>query len=233
LCKNNSELTLKEISKKMDMNQSTISCILSTLIDYNYVNKTDDYTYKPSIHLFELGNKVRDRWDIHKISIPYMEEIVNDINETVNLVILDECKILFIDKKKASYEFEIGTQIGTRLPAHCSAAGKVLLASLSENRVNKIIEEEGLHKYTENTITDKNILKEELKKVLEIGYAIDNEELIENITCVAAPIKDHKDECIAALSVAGLSSRLRSKSIDKIAELIKSKVLKISRKIGY
>jgi len=215
------------------MNQSTISGILSTLIEFNYIEKTDNYKYKPSIYLFELGNKVRDRWDIHKISIPYMEEIVNNINETVNLVILDGNKILFIDKKKASYEFEIGTQIGTRLPAHCSAAGKVLLAYLNNNKVDKIIEKIELTKYTENTITSSRKLKSELREVKNNGYAIDNEELMENIMCVAAPIKNHKGECIAALSVAGLATRIKNKNIENIIELIKAQVLKISLEIGY
>ena len=107
LSKSNTELSLKEISTELEIPITTTYGILSTLKRFNYIEQIDNSKYALNIYLFELGNEARNKWDVHKLAIPYMNKISNKFNETANLVILDKNRILFIDKKKASYEYEL------------------------------------------------------------------------------------------------------------------------------
>ena len=114
-----------------------------------------------------------------------------------------------------------------KLPAHCSALGKTLLAALSEKSLENIIKEKGLPRFTDNSITDSNALKTELAQVRKRGHAIDHEEIEEGLKCVAAPLRDSRDEVLAAISISAPSERF-----NKETHSFTSKVTKTAREIS-
>ena len=226
-------MSLGEIAKKLGAPKSTVHGLLSTLREYGYVEQSPlDGCYQLGIHLFELGMAVADNWDVRKVAAPYIERLLNEMQETVHLVVLDNGEVLYIDKRESNQSLRIVSKVGARLPAHCTGVGKVLLAHLPPTEIKKIIETKGLCKYTKNTITNPDFLEKELQKIRRQGYAIDDEEIMDGLRCVAAPIKDHKGEVCAAISVSGPVVRLDGDKLRIAIDLVTETAEEISAALG-
>lgn len=226
-------LSLKDIHEQLDIPKSTALGILQTLEQYNYITKLDNNRYELGSYLFEIGNKVRKKIKLDVVAGPHLQKLADELEDTVNLGILKDSKVLLIDKYKASYGFQIGAQIGTKLEPHCIALGKVLMSHLTENEVEKIVETTGMPAKTPNTIVDLNKLKLELKTVYKNGYAIDDEELMTDMRCLAAPLFNNKGENIAAISVSSLVSKLSGERLEKAKNKIIEYAKAISEELGY
>jgi DNA-binding IclR family transcriptional regulator len=126
------------------------------------------------------------------------------------------------------------SRVGLRVPAHCSSVGKVFLAQFSQQELETLVQEKGLEKRTENTITNTEKLKHHLKAIYRQGYAVDDEENEKGIRCVGAPIFNQQGQVIAAVSISGPTVRISKKIVQ---ETLKNEVMKtasdISREFGY
>jgi DNA-binding IclR family transcriptional regulator len=150
-------------------------------------------------------------------------------DETVQIVVLDRGDAFYLDKIKGKKPIRVASSIGQRLFAHCSGVGKVLLASLAEEEVNRIVREKGLKRQTCNTITDPSVLKGELARVRKRGYAIDNEESKMGLKCLAVPVSHSDGNVIAAISNAALKERFGKKVIKHFIPIIKAISSEISK----
>ncbi len=227
-------LGVTEISNYLGLHKSTVFGILSTLEHSGYVTQ-DRQTgkYQLSLKLFEIGSVVFENLDLRKIARPYLEELVKLHQETVHLVTLDKDEIIYIDKVESSKSIRISTQIGKRLPVHCTGVGKAMIAFKTEEDIEEIVKNKGLKPFTRNTITDLNELMVELRKIREQGYAIDNEEIEEGLKCVAGPIRDINGNVISAISISGPTGRMKDERIDEIIKSIRDASQAISRELGY
>lgn len=234
LAENNRELALHEIAEKLGIPKSTVHGLISTLYDFGYIDQSP-FTgkYKLGLRLFELGNIVASRLDLRTVAAPYIQKLVDTMGETVHLTILDKGEVLYIDKREGHQSIRIVSQVGMRLPAHCTGVGKVLLAFLPSSEVKKIISTKGLPRFTKNTITDPDVFEAELAKIRIQGYAIDNEEIMDGLRCVAAPIRDHSGKVCAAISISGPVSRLEGERLNLAIRLITETAEEISAKLGY
>jgi DNA-binding IclR family transcriptional regulator len=125
-------------------------------------------------------------------------------------------------------------RVGTQLPAYCTAAGKVQIAGMSDEELAKYLPAKELKSYTENTITDREVLKGQLMRIVEQDYAIDNEELDLGVRCVGAPIRDYTRRVVGAISISGPSMRLTDDRIEKeLVPLVKKAADEISTKLGF
>lgn len=225
------EMGLSEITNALDLPKSTAHDLLSTLKEYGYIEQSlFTGKYKLGLRLFEIGNIVANGWDVRMVAAPYIQRLVDEIKATVHLVILDKGEVLYIDKRESQNSLEIVSRIGMRLPAHCTGVGKVLLAYLPSWELEQIIMTKGLPRYTPQTITDAQNLRKELESIKACSYAIDRGEFMENLYCIAAPIRDNSNEVIAAISVSGPSRRINTK---EYPPLILETALDISRGLGY
>ena len=123
--------------------------------------------------------------------------------------------------------------MGKRAPLHCTALGKVLLAYMSEKERKKILEEKGLPRLTEKTITDKKKLEKELGEVKEQNFALDREENEKDVCCIAAPIRNHQGKVIAAISISTLSFRIDKNVHNNLKKALIETSKKISKRLGY
>lgn len=229
------EMSLGDISKEMQMAKSTVYGLLATLRDFGYIDQSPlDGKYRLGIRLFEVGNIVANSWDVRQVAAPFIQTLVDELGETVHLVVLDKGEVLYIDKREsAKLSLRIVSQVGTRLPTHCTGVGKVFLANLPIDEVRRIIATKGLVKYTKKTITDLSRLEEELNLVKRQGYAMDNEEIMESLRCVAVPLRDHTGKVCAAISVSGPVSRFDGEQLKSIVNLIVHIGQEISISLGY
>jgi len=229
------EVALTEVAKVLNMHKSTAFRLLSTLEINGFIFKNiDTGKYKLGLKILQLAGELLDNIELRKIARPIIEDLVEKCNETAHLVELEKNSIVYIDKVESTNTIRLHSRIGFHGFPHCTSAGKVLLAHMSEKKLKKLISEMELPKKTINTITDPEVLINHLAVVKQQGYAIDNIENEEGVRCVAAPVRNHLSQVIAAISVAGPSSRMK---LDVIENNLKFDVMRaaedVSRLLGY
>lgn len=228
------ELALNEIAGRLGLAKTTVHGLISTLKTFGYVEQSAfSGKYKLGVRLFEVGNIVSNGWEVRVVAVPYIQKLVEEMGETVHLVILDRYEVLYIDKRESSGSLHIASQVGMRLPAHCTGVGKVLMAYLSPQERHQIIKTRGLPRFTRNTLTDPVALEAELEKIKKQGYAVDNEEIMDSLRCVAAPIRDQSGKVISALSISGPVSRMQGERFEKALRLCVATAAEISANLGY
>ena len=234
LARNGREMSLSEIAEEMKSAKSTIHGLLATLKDFHYVQQEAfEGKYWLGIRLFEIGNVVANSWDVRRVAAPHIERVVDELEETAHLAVLDQGMVLYIDKRDSRRSIRIVSQVGARLPAHCSGVGKALLAHIPASELRRIAAAQGLPGFTRNTITDLRCLEEELELIRRRGYAVDNEEIMEGLRCVAAPIRNHSGKVCAAVSVSGPVSRLVGDRFTQVVEMVIRTATEISAGLGY
>ncbi len=231
-------LSLAELAEKVNLPKGTAHRILSSLAYFDYIRQ-DSRTrfYFLGFKFVELGNLILRNIELRNEAAQPLALLSAKVMETVHLVIQDDNKALYIDKTDSHARdsgLQMVSRVGKRIPMHCSAVGKVLLAHLKETEANSIIETEGLLPRTGRTINDKSKLRENLKSIRVQGYGIDDEENEEGIRCVAAPIRNGSGEVVAAISVSAPANRM---PVERIHETVKYLVVEtareISGKLGY
>jgi len=228
------EWGVTEISKALNIYKSNVHNILSTFAEKGFVKKdpkTDKY--KLGIKFFELGSVVIKNMDLRRIAHPHIEKLSKEFNETVHLGVLDEGRVVSIEREESNKGLCSHIEIGKRTPLHCTAVGKAIMAYLSEDEINFIIKEKGLEKYTENTITNREELRKEFLKIQKQGYAVDNMEHEEGVRCVSGPIRDYNGKVIASMSISGPAFRIDESNIPIIAKKVKEYCDCISKEMGY
>ncbi|NLM43446.1 MAG: IclR family transcriptional regulator [Clostridiales bacterium] len=227
------ELRLQEICDRLDLNKSTAHGILNTLKHHGLMEQDPEtQKYRLGLNLLVLGGKVLNRLDIRTVASPIIKDVCGKTDETVHLGILDGTEVVYIDKQESSQSMRLFTAIGTRYPAYCTGIGKAILAFLPiEDQAKRIPDQ--LNRFTANTLKDKREVMEHLKLVKQTGYAIDDEENMEGLRCVGAPIFNHTGKVVAAVSVAGPSIRMTKERLPMIADLLCESAEEISRRLGY
>ncbi len=228
------EMGVTELSKKLGLHKNNVFRILATLEFRGYIEqnkKTEGYRLGPKI--FELGLIFKYQMGLIKHAKPIMEEIVKRHNETVYLGVLRDIYAIYIDNVETTHTVRVVSRVGSQIPAYASAIGKVQLAYLPTDELERLLRDRKLKAYTEKTITDKNLLMEELKKVAEEGYALDNEEFEDDVKCVAAPIRDYTRWVVAGLSISGPAFRMNEEAMPHLTETVKWGALQISKSLGY
>lgn len=231
--KNKRELKLSEISDETNLNKSTVHGILSTLKYHGYINQ-DEKTqkYRLGLELLKYGELVLGAIDISTIAKPIICMMSRSLGETVHIGIMDGSEIVYVLKAESEDSIKISASIGSRSPLFLTADGRAILAHMNLEKAIIHIPEK-MDKLTENTIIEREKFIDELKIIRKNGYAIDNEEIMEGIVCIAAPIFDYDGEARYGMSILGPASRLTGEKLQECLELILDKAKEISHNIGY
>jgi IclR family KDG regulon transcriptional repressor len=228
-------LQITRLSEKVGLSKSTVHRLLATLINMEYVMQ-DRQTekYKLGYRVLYLSRNLINDIDIISIAKPFLEDLAQEVNETVHLCIEDKGEVLYIDKIESNQTIRMFSKIGNRAPMYCTGVGKVLLSGMDEAQFNIIAEKTNFIVHTPTTITSKDKLLKECEIIRKQGYAIDNCEHEEGIRCIASPIYDSEGKVIASFSIAGPSNRITMAYIsDELIEKTQTTFLEISRLLGY
>jgi DNA-binding IclR family transcriptional regulator len=227
-------MSLGDLSQAADLPKSTTHRLLRTLIRHKLVRQDQETgKYVPGLKLFEMAYRVLDRMELRAQALPVVERLNKETNLTVHLAILDDGDVVYIEKREANRAIRMYSAVGKRAPAHCTGLGKVLLAHLSEEELRRIVEQKGLRRYTDRTITTWDELVNHLAMVRARGYALDEGEHEEMIRCVAAPVRDHRGQVVAAISLTGAVNHMDSEYAERLSGLVLRSAEEISRRIGY
>ncbi|MGX8711460.1 IclR family transcriptional regulator [Clostridium sp. KNHs216] len=228
------ELGISEISDQMKLSKSTVYGLVNTLVSKGYLEQNvQTKRYRLGIKLFELGSLVYKRMDLRNEAKPFCEELVSKHNATVHLAAHYGDEIVYIDKVDAPGAMIVYSQTGKRAPMHCTGVGKAILAFLGDEALRHLFVKGNLEQYTEHTLTCLEDLSQEMNHVRACGYAIDNEEIETGLRCVAAPIFNHLNQPVAAISVSAPTARLPMENIASIAKDVQGCALQISQRLGY
>lgn len=227
-------LALTEISRRLGLNQSTCHHLLSTLKVRRFVSQDEESRrYRLGIKAVEVGQAAMQQVDLVRVALPQMEELMVSVQENVNLVVLDNDSVVYVAQVPCDRTVRMFTRIGERAPLHCTGVGKVLLAGLPKEERSDLIDRLELPRFTAATICDGDLLKQELEQVATRGYAMDREEREEDVTCIAAPLRDYSGEVVAGVSISAPSSRLDEAQQQELLPYLLATADKISRELGY
>lgn len=225
-------LGVSEVARQLKLNKSVVHRLMLTLTTHGYLEQlknTDKYMI--GAKAFELGSVFSNSTNLIDEGKKVLIELVDRIGFTAHLAILEKDSVLYLVNIEPDHMKYLFGAIGQRRPVYNTALGKCLTAWLPEQQVIKLMENCSFEKKTDNTITSLESFLEELARVRQVGYAIDNEEASFGVRCFAAPIRNKDGDVVAAISVSGYGV-----ADDKMNELglnVKNWASQLSRRIGY
>jgi DNA-binding IclR family transcriptional regulator len=226
LYKNKKPRSLSELADATGLATSTVHTYLSTLKERGFVRQSGQ-RYQLGYSFIPIGECVKHRHKLYRAGRDVINELSEETKEDTHLVIEDQNQMLILyeaygekktglrnhEKKREEYLDHL----------HCTSSGKALLAFLPEKRVREIFEERGLPQSTSSTITDLEALLDELAEIREQGYAINDQEEIQGLRAVGAPIRDKNGDSVGAISVSGPAHRLSGDQLrDRLPEQVMS-----------
>lgn len=226
-------LSLSEIAQRMDTRPGSIYPIIYTLHKFGYLERDPETKkYSLGLRILALANQILSSLDIREKAKPVLKRLAREFEVNAHLAILYEGEVLYLDREEAAPSVVIPSAIGRRVPPHCTALGKVLLAQ-NQEALEELLAKGPLPALTPNTITNPELLRRELERVQKQGYAIDWEEFHEGNICVAAPVRNYRGKVVAAISISLPKARLTHDSLDRFVQAIVQGAHEVSSAIGY
>jgi len=229
------ERGVTEISKELKLSKATAARLMYTLKECGYLTKSPATNkYRLGWKLAQLGGVYLASVSLREIALPRLKELNSKINETVDLWIVVGEQRLCVDRLESTYEVRPVAQAGKLSPLHAGASGKLLLAFMSDDKIQDFLETETLTRFTDHTITQKEDLLAEVGVIRNQGYATSMEERLQLVNAAAAPLRDYSGKTIASLGVSGLLNRFTPQRMQ--SELIPAMLetaAQISRELGY
>ena len=226
--------TLTALSRRLHLHVSTVHRLMVNLSRLGFVElDPSSGGYQLGFRVLRMGLRVLDRLDYRRVAQPLLRELNQKTLETVHLAIPQGDRAVSIEKFGGPQPVSLDARLGGEMPLHCTGVGKAMLAHLGEEMLARLSRSPGFERLTGHTITSLLQLKKELERIRERGYAVDNEEAVEGLRCVAAPVFDHTGRVVAAFSVAGPATRLSPERILEIAPLVCETSREISFRLGF
>lgn len=227
------EIGISNLARRLALPKSTVHRLASTLVDAGFLEQNPETGgYRLGLALFDLGMLVRRKMNVVTQARPYLRALMERTGESVHLTVLDHASVLYVNNIASPQAIRMQSNLGARVPAHCCSEGKALLAFRPAAVVDSVIAA-GLAPRTPKTIVTPQRLRDELARVRGRGYALDDEELEIGLRAAAAPIRDHRGDVIAAVSIAGPVQRVSKKALQRFAADAVATGRTISQRLGY
>lgn len=233
----NGSMRIIELSDLLGLHKSTVHRLLASLISMGYCTHSElTGEYSLTFKLVELSGKILKNTDIIGVVHPYAVSLSDLCEETVHFVQRIGNNVLYLDKVESqsvkSRSVRLSSQVGLTRPMYCSGVGKAILATLPEDEVRSVWNATRIEQKTAYTITSLDRLLAELEEVRRQGYALDNEENELGIRCMAAPVFDHSNRPLYAISISTVTGRMPDERLSELASQLIEKAHAISGVLG-
>src|SRR5438477_5414851 len=228
------ELGVTELSKRLRLHKNNVFRLLATLESRGYIeqNRATE-NYRLGIRCLQLGQSYVQHMGLLRQARPIMADLARQVRETTYLAVLRRNAVVPVDVVEADRPVRMVSQLGEALPLHCTAAGKAHLAFESEDDLRTLLPD-GLPRFTDRTIVDRQAFLQQLRTVAASGYAVDLGEHLEEIRAVAAPVRDYARNVVGALTLAAPAFRLTPERIEKeVAPLVLKAGRELSNRLGF
>lgn len=230
---NEPQLSVSEISERMDMPRPTISRLVNTLVGEGYLKRIPaSRNYSLGMKVFHLSTVITNTMTQTKIAAPLLRDLRDKLGETVYLDVLDGCERLCVLSFEGIHLLRTVVPLGQRSYLYAGADAKVMLAYQPEDKLNDLISSIGLKSLTQNTITDPEALQRELIKIRQNGYAISAAECTPGSVAVSCPLLDQNNQVTSSISVSFPEVRLTQKLVDRCIKELRSIAILISKQMG-
>lgn len=233
IASSNGGASLGEISEGVGLGKSTTHGLIATLIKLRYLQQ-DSMTQRYSLGLkfLEIGQTYLAHLDLRSIALPYLRELKDCFQETVQLGILADNQVVYIEKIESIRSLHLNTYVGLRAPMYCTGLGKALLMGFSDAQLDLMFADVEFMEFTQHTLKSLLELKRNIAEARERGYVFDMEEIAMGLRCVAAPVLDHRGKPLGSISVAGPLGRFEPERMKEIGEKLKETCVAISSVFG-
>lgn len=234
LLKEEKSVSFSAIIRTFPIPKASLARILSILLNRDFLKKNDDKTYSLGNSFTSLAGNIMENLDIAKIGHKFLVELTRRTNESSEFVIYERGKILHLDKIEPFGGIKLFSRIGSIYTTlHASGIGKACLGFIQEDERKVFFSTRKLYRYTEKTITDKRKLKQEIKQIINNGYAYDDQEVRDGIRRFSAPVFDYTEKLVGAIGIIGQISRLPLSKKKYFGQIVKETALKLSNKLGF
>jgi len=226
--------SISEIGRRLKIPKSSAHLILTTLGRRGFLQRnTQTGRYHLGLQLVSLSRSALENLDLREEAKPFLRSLMQESGFTVHMAVLERDEAVIIEKVEAPGLVRLASWIGRRLDVNCTGVGKVLLAFFPEDELDHLLRTKEFARHNSRTIISKHALRRELKRVKQLGYALDNEEDEPGVRCIGAPVFDENGKAVAAISVAGTTSQIGIDRVSNLARQVKRAAGSISVRLGY
>jgi IclR family transcriptional regulator, KDG regulon repressor len=229
------EMGVTEIASAMGLNKTTVYRLLNAMSKFELVEQNaENDRYRLGLKLHELGLRALESRTLQREAHRFLLRMSQRTHETVSLAVHTPGAVICLDRVNSQHTvISMGTEIGSRFPAHCTAVGKAVLAHLTGEEIDAVLRNNGLPRFTPFTLTRVADLRSNLRQIRERGYALDNQELERGLSGIAAPVRRTQDRVIAALGIAGPTLRFRGQELREKIALVRQTAEELSASLGH
>ena len=226
-------LSLQELTELSGFPKSTIYTLLSSMRAYSYIEQKPDGKYYLGVRLYECGRAVSAQWDISDAARPYLERLAELTHASAVITYMDNGHIINLEQFAGRAGVQVLSEVGTRLPLHATAQGKLYLSTLKDTDAASLLHAQGMQPFTPHTMTSAETVLAHLTLIRQNGYAIENGEYKIGLRAVCAPVFDSDQKVRYAVGVVGLFRRIDSEEFEEAIASTLETARQFSASLGY
>lgn len=228
----NSELSIAELAELTGVQKATCNRLVTTMTDAGWLGLVDGNRYAPTVKLFRLGSTAIQRIDLRHTARPWLERLVETFGDSAYLMVLDGLRVICLDRQVGDNPLQLnGLDVGMSMPFNLGAAPLAILAHRDDLLLQ--LDQSVLPAYTDHTITTLVDLRRRLAEVRERGYALSQEDYARGVGAVGAPVFDHQNIAVAAISLGGVASGFTPPRLDEIVNTVIEAASSLSNHLGH
>ncbi len=226
-------ISLAELSKRVGLHNSTTFHLVRTMVSLGYIRQIkDDKRYRIGRPLFALAASALDEIEMVSLATPVLEDLSRETGESGHFAVRMGDSVVVIARTAAPGAFQLTERVGVVRPAHCTALGKVILAALRPDQLDRFLGRVELTPVTPKSLTELGVLKKDIDEVRSSGIAFDDGEFNPEVRCVAVPVKDFTGQVIGAIGISGPIWRLSIQALQSRARIVQAAARRLSAEFG-
>jgi IclR family KDG regulon transcriptional repressor len=224
---------LADLSKRVGLHNSTAFHLVKTMVSLGYIRQEKDTKrYRVGRPLFALAASSLDEIEMVNVATPVLEDLARDTGESSHFAVRMGDAVTVIARTSGPGAFQLTDRVGVVRPAHCTALGKIILAALRPDQLQRFLERVELKPSTEKSITDIAVLRREIEEIRRSGIAFDDGEFNLEVRCVAVPVRDFTSQIVGALGISGPVWRLSIQALQSRAKMLQGAADRLSTDFG-
>jgi DNA-binding IclR family transcriptional regulator len=224
---------LADLSKRVGLHNSTAFHLVKTMVSLGYIRQEKDTKrYRVGRPLFALAASSLDEIEMVNVATPVLEDLSRETGESSHFAVRMGDSVVVIARTSGPGAFQLTDRVGVVRPAHCTALGKIVLAALRPDQLERFLQRVELKPSTEKSITEVSVLKREIEEIRQSGIAFDDGEFNIEVRCVAVPVRDFTGQIIGALGISGPVWRLSIQALQSRARILQAAADRLSADFG-
>lgn len=233
VARNRDGIALAELSKRVGLHNSTTFHLVQTMVSLGYIRQMkDSKRYRVGRPLFALAASALDEIEMVSLATPVLEDLSRETGESCHFAVRMGDSVVVIARTAGPGAFQLTDRVGVVRPAHCTALGKVILAALRPDQLDRLLDRVELKAHTPKSITERGPLKEQIEEIRRSGIAFDDGEFDPEVRCIAMPVRDFGGNVIGALGISGPIWRLSIQALQGRSRAVQAAAERLSAEFG-